>query len=399
MHIGYWCPAWPLEKFQNGIITYVHWMKRELEGRGHRVSIFTEGEEQTTSDPHVHYVRPRLQDRALRRLSRMWQPPEFNVFDYSAVIAAWILRVHRRDPIDIIEMEESFGWSADIARRTSLPLLVKLHGPAFLTMPDGERNSAFGREKVEREGNALRAASAIISPSSWALTRTVEHYGLTPKETGQINNPIGVDSDMPIWSLETCERNTILYVGRFDMIKGADVLLKAFHLLLKRRPDARLIFIGPDLGVPGSDGRPIQFEAYCKLHFPADFRNSVDFRGRMPIREVAKLRTLAMVTVAASRSENQPYAVLEAMLQGCAVVTTDAGGCPEIVADGTTGLLAKSQDPEDFARQLDTMLQEPELSAAMGREARRHVIEHFSPATVAGASIKMYQKVIANSVR
>jgi glycosyltransferase involved in cell wall biosynthesis len=399
MHIGYWCPAWPLEKFQNGIITYVHWMKRELERRGHRVSIFTEGEEQTPGDPQVHYVRPGLRDRALRRLSRMWQPSEFNVFDYSAVIASGILRVHRRDPIDIIEMEESFGWSADIARRTSLPLLVKLHGPAFLTMPDEERNSAFGREKVEREGNALRAANAIISPSNWALTRAVEHYGLTPRETGQINNPIGVDTDMPLWRLETCERNTILFVGRFDKIKGADVLLHAFYSLLKRRPDARLIFIGPDLGVPGPDGLPILFEAYCKLHFPADFRDSVDFRGRMPIREVAKLRTRAMAIVTASRSENQPYAVLEAMLQGCPVVTTDAGGCPEIVADGTTGLLAKSQDPQDFARGILTMLEKPELSAAMGQAARRHVIAHYSPATVAGASIKMYERVMANSLR
>jgi glycosyltransferase involved in cell wall biosynthesis len=399
MHIGYWCPAWPLEKFQNGIITYVHWMKLELEARGHRVSIFTEGEEQTPSDPQVYYVRPRLKDRALRRLSRMWQPTEFNVFDYSAVIASGILRLHRRDPIDIIEMEESFGWSADIARRTSLPLLVKLHGPAFLTMPEEERKAFFGREKIKREGNALRAASAIISPSNWALTKTIKHYGLTPKETGQINNPIGVDTNMPLWSLETCELNTILYVGRFDMIKGADVLLQAFYLLLKRRPDARLIFIGPDFGVPGPDGRPIQFEAYCKLHFPADFRNSVDFRGRMPIREVAKLRTRAMVTVAASRSENQPYAVLEAMLQGCPVVTTDAGGCPEIVADGTTGLLAKSQDPEDFALRILAILEKPELSAAMGQAARRHVIEHYSPATVAGSSMKMYEKVIANSCR
>lgn len=397
MHIGYWCPAWPLEKFQNGIITYVHWMKGELERRGHRVSIFTEGEEQTPSDPQVHYVRPGLKYRAVRRLSRMWQPSEFNVFDYSAVIAAEILRVHRRDPIDIFEMEESFGWSADIARRTSLPLLVKLHGPAFLTMPEDERNTSFGREKIKREGIALRAANAIISPSNWALTRAIEHYGLSPQETGQINNPIGVDTDMPLWRLETCEPDTILFVGRFDKIKGADVLLNAFSLLLKRRPNARLVFVGPDLGMPGADGRPIQFEAYCELHFPAEFRNNVDFRGRMPIREVAKLRTHAMVIVTASRSENQPYAVLEAMLQGCPVVTTDAGGCPEIVADGATGLLAKSQDPEAFASRIQAMLEKPQVSAAMGQAARRHVIEHFSPAGVAGPSIKMYEKVIANS--
>ncbi len=397
MHIGYWCPAWPLEKFQNGIITYIHWMKSELERRGHRVSIFTEGEEPTVSDPQVHYVRPSLKDRALRRLSRMWQPTEFNVFDYSAVIASGILRVHGRDPIDIIEMEESFGWFGDIARRTSIPLLVKLHGPAFLTLPDEERQTSFGREKIRREGDALRAARAIISPSNWTMARTIEHYRLTPKEKGQIINPIGVDTDMPQWCFDTCERDTILYVGRFDKIKGADVLLRAFSLLLKSRPAARLIFVGPDLGMPGPDGQPIQFEAYCRLHFPAVFRDSVDFRGRMAIRDIAQLRTRAMVTVAASRSENQPYAVLEAMLQGCPVVSTDAGGCPEIVADGITGMLAKSQDPEDFARCIHEMLENPEVSAGMGQAARQHVIEHYAPARVADSSIRMFERVIAKS--
>jgi glycosyltransferase involved in cell wall biosynthesis len=395
MHIAYWSPAWPLEKFQNGIITYVHWIKRELERRGHRVSIFTEGEEFSVHHPHIHYVRRRLSDRALGRLSRMWQPAEFNVFDYSAVIAAAISATHRRDPIDIIEMEESFGWFADIERRTRLPLVVKLHGPAFLTLPTNERDTPFGREKIAREERALRTATAIISPSISTLEKTIEQYQLGPKEARQIVNPIGLDSEVPLWSLRTCERNTILYVGRFDKIKGADVLLDAFALILKSHPDSRLIFVGPDFGMPGMDGKHLQFEAYCALHFPPGFRRSVDFRGRLSIQEITTLRTRAMLTVAASRSENQPYAVLEAMLQGCPVVSTDAGGCPEIIASGETGLLAKSEDANDFARQILQIMEHPEHAAVLGLAARRHVIDNYAPAKVADSAIEMYKKVIA----
>lgn len=101
-----------------------------------------------------------------------------------------------------------------------------------------------------------------------------------------------------------------------------------------------------------------------------------------------------MLTVAASRSENQPYAVLEAMLQGCPVVSTDAGGCPEIIASGKTGILAKSEDASDFAQRMLEIMDNPQHAAALGFAARRHVIEKYAPAKVADLAIEMYERVI-----
>jgi glycosyltransferase involved in cell wall biosynthesis len=395
MHIAFWSPAWPLEKFQNGIITYVHWMKRELEGRGHRVSVFTQGLDQS-NDPRVHYVRLRLWDRAVRRLSRLRRANEFGVFDKSAVIAAAIMRIHRRDPIDVIEMEESFGWFADVGRLTSLPVLVRLHGPAFLTLGEDELNTSFGRERVNREGRAFALSTAIVAPSKVTLAQTIARYRLTPKEQRHIVNPLTMDSDTPLWRLDACDRDAILFVGRFDLIKGADVMLKAFLLVLKDRPHVKLIFVGPDYGLLESDGTVIKFAPYCDWLFPAELRERVDFRGRLPNRDVAELRTQAIMTVIASRQENQAYTLLEAMLQGCPVVSTDAGGCPESVIDGVTGRLAKSEDPNDFAAQMCAMLDDPKGAEAMGQAARRHVIEQHSAVRVANLSLEMYERVIAS---
>ena len=61
--------------------------------------------------------------------------------------------------------------------------------------------------------------------------------------------------DTPLWHLDTCDKNTILFVGRFDVRKGADIVLKAFRLILKAFPSAKLIFVGPDVGLPGANGR------------------------------------------------------------------------------------------------------------------------------------------------
>ena len=173
MHIALWSPAWPLEKHHNGIVTYVHWMKRELARQGHRVSVFTAGAREDGDGPDVHRVKRGFLGSAVRRVAGRLFSHEEDVFGWGRQAAEAMLRVHRSDPIDIIEMEESFGWSATVASVTSIPVLVKLHGPAFLSLVDEELAAAFGSERVKREGLALGQSEAIASPCAITLTQTI----------------------------------------------------------------------------------------------------------------------------------------------------------------------------------------------------------------------------------
>src|SRR6202035_480869 len=105
MHIAFWSPAWPLQKFQNGIITYVHWMKRELESQGHRVSVFTGELDSTSQDPNVHLISlgsGLSLSRALSRHIRRGRQNHWGIFDFGVEIARAIKKVHRRQPIDIV---------------------------------------------------------------------------------------------------------------------------------------------------------------------------------------------------------------------------------------------------------------------------------------------------------
>ena len=117
--------------------------------------------------------------------------------------------------------------------------------------------------------------------------------------------------------------------------------------------------------------------------------------GRLAHREISRLRVEAMVTVVASRWETQPFTALEAMFQGCPVVCSDAGGCPESVTHGKTGRLARSGDPADFAAQLGATLDDPQGAATMGAAARQYVIETHSASKVASASLDLYRRVIS----
>jgi glycosyltransferase involved in cell wall biosynthesis len=102
-----------------------------------------------------------------------------------------------------------------------------------------------------------------------------------------------------------------------------------------------------------------------------------------------------MVTVIPSRWENSGYALLEAMFQGCPVVCTDAGGCPEHVVHEVTGRLARSGDPESFATEILAMVNDPAGAERLGQAARNHVLEQNAPRVVATASVQLYRRMLA----
>ena len=398
MHVAFFSPGWPLQKYQNGIVTYVHWMKRELESQGHCVTVFTGALDAASQEPNVHLVSLGSGlglSRTLSKHIRRGRPNYWGIFDFGAELARAIKKVHRRHPIDIVEMEESFGWCADVARLTSLPLVVKLHGPAFTTMVKDELESPMGMERVKREGQALSNIESIVSPTELVLRRTIDKYNLKPQDARRIVNPVVMNVATPLWNRKGCDASRILFVGRFDLIKGADIILQAFAMSAKQNKNLRMVFVGPDNGVTGPDGKTLRFSEFCDSAIPADVRAQVDFRGRLPNDAIMALRTESVLTVVASRWENQGYALLEAMFQGCPVVSTDAGGCPESVVDGVTGLLAKSEDAESFSRQITSIVNDQVRAEALGRAARQYVMETHNAKTVTEASLENYARVIS----
>ena len=268
--------------------------------------------------------------------------------------------------------------------------------PAFLSLVDEELATAFGGERVKREGLALGQSEAIASPCAITLTQTIERYGLRPAIAGHVVNPMAGDANASLWDAATCDRDTLLFVGRFDARKGGDLVIEAFARLLETRPMLRLVFAGPDRGLRQLDGTLTSIDAFIAANVPSHLRDRVDFRGALPHREVSALRASAAVTMLASRWENQGYTALEAMLQRCPVVSSDAGGCPEIIEHGRTGLLARTGDAIDLAAQLARMLDDPAAAAAMGVQARRHVVENHAADKVAAQSLALYEQVIAH---
>jgi glycosyltransferase involved in cell wall biosynthesis len=127
--------------------------------------------------------------------------------------------------------------------------------------------------------------------------------------------------------------------------KGVDILLEAIALLAGRREDLTLDVIGD-----GAD-RP-QLEALAQRLGLSDV---VAFQGAKVKQEIAEQLREADLFVLASRYENNPCAVIEALACGLPVVAPRVGGLPEIV-DEHNGLLARPHDAADLAEQIDAAL-------------------------------------------
>jgi len=307
--------------------------------------------------------------------------------------------IHKKHPIDVIEMEESFGWCGDVARLMPVPVVVKLHGPAFLSLIEEELHSTQATERIEAEGAALSRIQFLISPSRSTLEQTVERYALTPVLTRHISNPLELAPGAPVWRLDDCDRSMLLFVGRFDKRKGADVVLEAFARLLSRRPHLKLFFVGPDSGIRGGGGEVMRFADLRARLFTEQQSRQVTFLGQRAATDIYALRARALVTIAASRWENQSYATLEAMLQGCPIVSSDAGGQGEIISAERTGLLAPVGDAAALASKVEQLIDNPRRAADLGRSARDFALSHHSPSEVTGQTVAMYRDAIDGSSR
>ena len=144
-------------------------------------------------------------------------------------------------------------------------------------------------------------------------------------------------------------------MGRFDLHKGGDLIIKAFAEVARRRPKARLRFVGPDRGVIDEAGQTVGIEAFIREHAP-EAADRIEYRGQLPSRDLAQQRREARLTVVCSRYETFGLTLTEAITFGCPTVATRSGAFPEIIQDGINGLFCAPENPLDLADKIVMLL-------------------------------------------
>lgn len=396
MHIAYYVPSWPPEGSANGIVTYAARMREAMIALGHSATIVA-GNMAHLSDGstlHLHHGDTLL-SKSLRKLAGWNKQARRELPDLGPRLARQMKQLNAAMKIDVIEMEESFGWARTVQQAMAVPVAVRLHGPHFLAESDArlDGHAALSARRTMLEGMAITEAPLLTAPSPALLAATVEKYGRSTAKHTAIPNPIDIPDDRKRWSSDRTDEDLVLFVGRFDQPKGADLLLRSFAEVVKARPRSKLAIAGPDNGIIVGAER-LKFEAYVNRFVPQDARASMRFFGVLRPNELLSLRQRAALTVACSRHETFSYTIAEAMALGCPVVATRTFGMAERIVHGTTGWLVDTDDSEQLTSAIVTALSQPEQAKRIGAAARTLCKNEFSSLNIAKRFVDYYRTVL-----
>ena len=253
------------------------------------------------------------------------------------------------------------------------------------------------------ERTAVEAADAVIAVSSGMRDDVLQTYPtLFPNRVHVVRNGIDTDVWYPI-EPEPGEsvlaelgvdpqRPIVAFVGRITRQKGVAHLVAAAH---RFAPDVQLVLCA---GAP--DTPEIAAEVTAAVQELARARSGVFWvREFFPIGRIREILSAATAFVCPSVYEPLGIVNLEAMACGTAVVASDVGGIPEVVADGETGLLVH-YDPEDpagfesrLADAVNALVSHPGRAKRFGAAGRQRCIDEFSWAHIAEQTLEIYRKV------
>ena len=401
LSVAYVCPSWPPDDQANGIVMYLNEITNGLHKEGHTTTLLA-----------THFTRPQVVNERIYDLSEFQRSRTLpgRILDYiekrtnprramernvcrSIVIAA--RRAIAERGVQLLEMEESFGWSLRVRRALSIPLIVRLHGPWFLNgaLENVSDDSVF-RERVRKEGEAIRLADGVSASSRDVLERTRTYYNLPLEKAEVIFPPAPIVSVEKCWTLDDCEPQSLLFIGRFDRHKGGDLAIEAFARVAERFPEARLRFVGPDHGFLDDERRPWKILDFIRERIrDPKVRDRIEWLGHLPNSVVMDLRRKSLVSIVSSRYDNFPTTVTEAMAMGCPIVAFRTGGIVEQITHEVNGLLCEPANASDLADKLCRLLSAPALAAELGRQARRDCEAMLSPAVISGQMAAFYGRV------
>ncbi|MFN7148909.1 MAG: GT4 family glycosyltransferase PelF [Microthrixaceae bacterium] len=231
---------------------------------------------------------------------------------------------------------------------------------------------------------AVYQRADVILPVSRYNRRWEVQNGVDPDRIRVIHNGVDPSRFPPAAPGGTQRPPTVGFIARIDRIKDPLTLLRAADMIRHDVPGLRVRLWG-ETAKDQDD-----YEAECReLVERLGLADVVSFEGRTadPVEAYRSVDVIAMSSI----SEGLPYGVLEAMMCGTAVVSTDVGGISEALEG--VGVLVPPRDPASLAAACSALLLDPVRRADLGRAARRRAVEEFSLERMISSYRAVYDQV------
>lgn len=256
------------------------------------------------------------------------------------------------------------------------------------------------QDRLDGEAHVVQIADRIIAATSAEESQLVELYGADERKIAIIPPGVDLARFQPIPQDEArrrvgipCGDHNILFAGRIEPLKGIDTLLRAISILQERHPAAVdntcVAIIGGD---PWADDLDAEMARLQALRHDLGIHDLVTFLGAKDQDVLPAYYAAAEMVVMPSHYESFGMVALEAMAMGTPVIASEVGGLAHLIQHGVNGFHVPSRDPEALAARILHLLQDKELRARLGTQARRYA-QDFAWETIAQRMLDVYDEV------
>jgi N-acetyl-alpha-D-glucosaminyl L-malate synthase BshA len=314
--------------------------------------------------------------------------PTYPLFDnyppFSLALSTKMVEVARHAPLDVLHVHYAIpnAVSAVLARQIvapqPLPVVTTLHG-TDVTLVGNDPNYLETTRWGILQSDAVTAVSESLRGATIEQLKISNQIDVVPNfiDPARYEAARGGPGAQR-WG-KPGER-LLLHISNFRPVKRVLDVVKVFERIRHKVP-SRLILVGdgPDRG---------KVEQYCREN---RICGGITFIGSLPLIE--EVLVGADLFLLPSENESFGLAALEAMSCEVPVITSNAGGIPEVVVHGETGYMCDVGDVEGMAAAALRLLQDEDLRRGMGAAARRRAVEVFSQDAVVQRYRAIYDRV------
>ncbi|MDR6846429.1 glycosyltransferase family 4 protein [Flavobacterium granuli] len=377
MHICFLTSEFPKEGFPHGGVgSFIATLGRELVERGIKVSVvglnYVSNEETEIINGITVY---RLVSKKQKGLQWYYN---------SKVITNKIDSIHKEHPIDFVEATE-LGL-AFLPKRKEIKYVIRMHGGHHFFAKAENRKiewwKAFQEKKSFKKADLLVAVSEYVGET----TRNLLKLGDVPIQV--IYNPVDISKFFDASEIDYV-KHTLLFAGSIVEKKGIRQLIESLAFLVDEFPEIHLLIAGKGGNLPGTK---IPYLPILEKSITPEISKHITFLGLVNNSKMPNLIAKSNICCYPSHMEAMPLAWLEVLAMGKIFVGSTAGPGNEAVINNVTGILANPYSPEDIADKIKWVLDHPEVSKTMGKNARADVTDRFSVTVIANLNFDFFAK-------
>lgn len=295
----------------------------------------------------------------------------------------FVKQLIKQENIDVIEMAD---WNTCIYKiglnlpfpKLNIPIVLKFNGSK--TYFNYELNRPLRKKWFEIDKAIFDRADSLVAASRYTADINTQLY--------HSNRPIAVlynSIEIPKVPVERPIENTFtaVFAGTLIEKKGIFSLMKAWNLVYKQEPRARLLVFGKG------------DTTAMKQLLQENVLESVHFKGHQSKTTLLEHFTKASLAIFPSYTEAFSLAPLESMSMACPTIFTLKSSGKEIIREGETGFLVDPDNIEQIAQKILMLIKDKALQDLIGNAARNEVALKFNIEGSAQNHIQFYEKAIS----